>query len=381
MGVILGAIISQFAFQDWRGQYRYHLWRWEADTLVSQVFQLAGVGEAPPPGGNEALLQRYFALTTSIRGELDQPAADSVALRSMENERAAFENDVERIIGSYVTEAIDQADLEETLPLFSDVSLVWPPVAFELTNPPQLLVESPRHRIERVSDTLLKADLELADIERIEARASSEETAALVVSIGGIAAYPAIVRENRTYEGIVETAAHEWVHHYLSFYPLGQSWGTGGDANALNETTANIAGRELARMVAERHPVSFPGGTNGAPPPAAERTVDFSAEMRALRLEVDALLAEGKVEEAEQLMDQRRQYFEDNGIYIRKINQAYFAFYGTYADSPQSSDPIGPRVEAVWEHTGDVGLFLKVMRDVTSVRELDRVMERFETNP
>jgi hypothetical protein len=100
--------------------------------------------------------------------------------------------------------------------------------------------------------------------------------------------------------------------------------------------------------------------------------------MRELRLQVDGLLAEGKVAEAEAAMEAKRAYLNENGITIRKINQAYFAFYGTYADSPQSSSPIGPKVNRVWELTGDVGTFLRAMRDVTSVADLDRVVAVLE---
>ena len=64
----------------------------------------------------------------------------------------------------------------------------------------------------------------------------------------------------------------------------------------------------------------------------------------------------------------------DNGIAIRKLNQAYFAFYGTYADSPQSTNPIGPKIEQVWQKTQDVGVFLKLMREVRDAGDLDRTL-------
>jgi hypothetical protein len=223
---------------------------------------------------------------------------------------------------------------------------------------------------------LLQNDLTLADIEEVERDAENDETAAIVVSIGGLAAYPAIVRDNRTYGSLLDTASHEWVHHYLAFYPLGRRWGQGGDAHVLNETTANIAGRALADLIQARHPIEFPDGEDGRAPPGDAPLIEFDPVMRQLRLDVDALLTEGKVEEAEALMDQQRQYLEDNGIYIRKINQAYFAFYGTYGDSPASSDPIGPKIEEIWTLTGDVGIFLRIMRDVENVDELDDALER-----
>lgn len=77
-------------------------------------------------------------------------------------------------------------------------------------------------------------------------------------------------------------------------------------------------------------------------------------------------------------MEAKRVYLNENGITIRKINQAYFAFYGTYADSPQSSSPIGPKVNRVWELTGEVGAFLEAMREVASMADLDRVLAVLE---
>ena len=102
--------------------------------------------------------------------------------------------------------------------------------------------------------------------------------------------------------------------------------------------------------------------------------MDFGAEMRALRLTVDDLLKQGNVTGAERAMEEKRVYLNANGFSIRKINQAYFAFYGTYADSPQSSNPVGPKIEKVWELTRDVGLFLRIMRDVRDVEGLDEAI-------
>jgi hypothetical protein len=39
----------------------------------------------------------------------------------------------------------------------------------------------------------------------------------------------------------------------------------------------------------------------------------------------------GKVELAEEFMEERRQFFWKKGYHIRKLNQAYFAFHGAYA--------------------------------------------------
>jgi hypothetical protein len=374
IGIVLGVALATLWPKGAVGNDEYELWRWEANTLLDNLFARLGIGPHPDDRDGEAALAQYFKLTSQLRAANNTDNPDLNLVDTLTNERANYENDVERLLERYITQAIDTAGLERRLPVFSSVKLTWPPVDFELTNPPQLLVRSPRSRIEREGDTLLKNDLSLRDIERLEDKTTDKDTVSIVVAIGGLAAYPAIVRDDRTYDSILETASHEWVHHYLAFYPLGEQWGKGGDAETLNETTANIAGREIANLVRKAHPVDLPNDADGRAPATSAPTIDFNKEMRDLRLAVDGLLKDGKVSEAEQLMEQKRQFFNDNGITIRKLNQAYFAFYGTYADSPQSSNPVGPKIEQLWERTEDVGVFLRVMREIRNVADLDRAL-------
>jgi hypothetical protein len=96
--------------------------------------------------------------------------------------------------------------------------------------------------------------------------------------------------------------------------------------------------------------------------------------MRELRLAVDDLLAEEKIEEAETLMEQTRLFLAENGHYIRKINQAFFAFHGTYADTPASSSPIGPKVQAVRDRSDSLSDFVQTMSQVSSAEELDELL-------
>ena len=90
--------------------------------------------------------------------------------------------------------------------------------------------------------------------------------------------------------------------------------------------------------------------------------------MHKTRVHVDELLAEGKIDEAEAYMEQRRQIFVQNGYYIRRLNQAYFAFYGAYADVPGGAageDPVGPFLgDDLFDDPGPDGL------DVDDVRGL-----------
>jgi hypothetical protein len=378
VGLALGGLVTLFVPRGYLGRYEYHLWRWEANTLLDNVFARLGVGPDPNETTGESAVRSYFKLTSELVAAQQSDPPNLALVDTLTSERAAYENDVERLIERYIDQAVTAEGLQHSLPLFHGVTITWPPVDFELTSPPRLLVRSPRDHIERLGDTLLKNGLSLRDIQSIEAHTDSADTVSLVVSLGGIAAYPAIVRDDRSYDSLLETASHEWTHHYLAFFPLGEQWGKGGDAEALNETTANIAGREIANIIRRMHPIELPEGADGRAPAAPAPTVGFNQEMQKLRKEVDALLAQGKVTEAEQTMDDRRQYLEAHGITIRKINQAYFAFYGTYADTPQSTNPIGPKIEKVWSLTNDVGAFLRVMRGVTSARDLDAALAKLE---
>ena len=372
LGLALGLAIGVLWNRDVDG---YSLWRWEAGRIVPALL----AGGAPDADTGAGRLAAYFRLTSAIRAERAASAPDMALIEALAAERALLENDVERIVEGYVADAARAAGLTRPLPLFAGVETLWPPVRIELANPPQLLVRSPRARIERAGDTLLRPDLGMDEIAAIEARADDAGTVSVVVGIGGIAAWPAIIREDRSWDGILRLAAHEWIHHYLAFYPLGLAWGR-GDGVTLNETVANVAERELARIARALHPVALPPDADGRPPPR-ERTLDFRTELRALRLEVDALLADGRVAEAEALMEERRLHLAAHGIVIRKINQAYFAFYGSYADRPESSDPIGPKVARVWEETGELGRFLALMREVRNVPDLDALLARLGVDP
>jgi len=377
-GVLLGVALANLWPRGPVGSSEYEIWRWEARTLLDNAFARLGIGPNPSEDeGREALLE-YFRLTSAIRAAAAAENPDLEAISRLIDQRARFENTVERLIERHIDEAVSAAGLERSLPLFDSVEIVWPPVDFELTNPPQLLVISPRSEIRRDRDILLENDLGLDEIQRLEAKTTDAEEVSVVVAIGGLAAYPAMVHSDRTYDSTLNTAAHEWVHHYLAFYPLGEQWGKAGDAHTLNETTAELAGEEIARLIRERHPVEFPEGQDGRAPARPAPTLDFDKEMHALRLEVDRLLAEGKVTEAEALMERKRLELNAAGYNIRKINQAYFAFHGTYAESPQSSDPIGPKVRQVWERTQDVGLFLVLMREVESAGELDALLAELD---
>jgi hypothetical protein len=204
-----------------------------------------------------------------------------------------------------------------------------------------------------------------------DAEASSSNVSALVDTTGGVATYPSTINDDAGYERAVELTAHEWIHQYLFFQPLGRTYFDNEEMRTINETVANISGQEIAVAVNQRFPNA---SAEQESPTSSQSSIDFNKEMRELRLAVDDLLAEEKIEEAETLMEQTRLFLAENGHYIRKINQAFFAFHGTYADTPASSSPIGPKVQAVRDRSDSLSDFVQTMSQVSSAEELDELL-------
>ena len=102
--------------------------------------------------------------------------------------------------------------------------------------------------------------------------------------------------------------------------------------------------------------------------------------MHETRVHADALLAEGKIDEAEQYMEAQRRIFVQNGYQIRKLNQAYFAFYGSYADQPGAtgSDPIGPALRALRYYSPSLHDFLATVRGMTNFAQVQQKLNQLQ---
>lgn len=367
--------------------YLYDIAQWEFNNFLSKWVNRAG--EVLPGGGQPErkgeLVRRYFDMgieAARLRYRLRLMAAEGSAgrtaelqarLEAAEAPRRALADDVEEAIEA----AISAALAEEGLATLGE--FIFPPVDIRLNEPPKLLVTSPRNAIRRTHDVLLRSDVTLRQREAMEERLLRDaDLSALVEDIGGLATYPASIPTTQPMRWTMEAAAHEWLHHYFFFRPLGQNMFNNGDMVTLNETIASIAGAELGDRA-----FTLLGGE--IPPDAAQasqaagggpQAFDFQAEMRSTRQRVDALLGEGDVEGAEAYMEERRWLFVENGYPIRKLNQAYFAFYGTYADLPASSSPIGGQVHRLRELIPDLGDFIARVAQISDYGEfLDTLTE------
>ena len=71
----------------------------------------------------------------------------------------------------------------------------------------------------------------------------------IVVNIGGVAAYPSIIKDTNNYGDLFKTHAHEWLHQYLILFPLGRAYFKDPNMKIVNETLANIYSERLFNNV------------------------------------------------------------------------------------------------------------------------------------
>ena len=113
---------------------------------------------------------------------------------------------------------------------------------------------------------------------------------------------------------------------------------------------------------------------------SSDQIFNFNREMHLTRVTVDMLLANGNIDKAEEYLDQRRQFFWENGYRIRRLNQAYFAFHGSYADSPYSAagkDPVGAAVRTLRERSRSLGDFLSRISRLSSYDQLVQLLSSY----
>jgi hypothetical protein len=358
---------------------------WEVSALAAKAgAALWGVHPFMSEADRTALVRAYFAdldrairLDSQIAGvyaESDDAGADSAALRAERDALRESLADRQTLVESILEGQVSAALVDQGFGLGGQV---LPPVLMRFTEPPQFLVVSPRERIGFEIGFSLHP-ISVDDAAELEARVEAAgDYSALVVPIGGMALYPAMVLERPSIPAVADTFAHEWLHHYLFFFPLGLNYDFDNETRIINETTATLFGQEMARLILDRY---YPDLAVDPPPSRAKQgePFDFGAALDETRRTVDDLLAAGRVEEAEAYMEERRALFVANGYLIRRLNQAFFAFYGGYqtgAPGAGGGDPIGAAVRAIRDASPSILAWIETMRVITTRAELLAVAE------
>ncbi len=372
---------------------------WTVDALFKKaVFSAMGVEKFLSTDQQTELIRTYLdqvALVERLQGEMEAAiAAPTLADREtvVSQVKNKLTNEVFHLKGlAGFSEAVIEQQVEQILNKlgFGIGGQIFPPVLYQVSDLPLNLIVSPRTEIRTVFDINLQGGLDTLEKESIENGIfTNMDYASLVEPIGGLSAYPTMVMQTTNLNWLLETVVHEWVHNWLVFRPLGLHYNDSPQTRTMNETTASLFGSEVGeRLVAYFYPKRLPI----PPAPKMHNKItqddqnilmgfDFRAEMRETRIKVDELLASGAVEEAEGYMEERREYFWENGYQLRKINQAYFAFYGSYNDVPgggaAGSDPVGPAVRKVWAESINLRSFLQTMGKFKSYEDLQEMLGR-----
>lgn len=402
----VGAIVIVAALAAWQvlgliglplSKDEYNLAAWEVRHLPDKWLYMVGhIGDGSSRDEENADVLRYLQLqreTDALQAELSRQSATNAApdelhatsqrLQQTRGERDATGNRAQAILEGRISSIASGLGIETTLPLFSRVHWLFPPVDFEFEDPPHVLVISPRDRIVEEKATLLRSDLTLDEAQRLEreAEAKSDNVSALVVPTGGISAYPAIIEPTDDYLSALQVASHEWMHAYLFFHPLGARYFENDTLRTINETVADIVGMEMGSLVEAAYPLAAPTPAPAATPQPSQESVDVDKVLRQLRLNVDGLLAQGRTVDAETAMEQTRKFLAAHGRYYRRINQAFFAFYGLYGTSAASSSPIGPKLEELRERSASLGDFVRAVAGVRSEADLDRLLAEAGATP
>lgn len=325
------------------------LTRWELDNAPSRLVQIIWERTQANQSRQQQvrLVQRYF---------------------SSDPRPVALERDVEKIMAGQIQEAFEEGGI------YSPV-----PGALKFVPPPKAIAISSRDNIAVIAQMPLRFRITLQEIEALENKVESllQGVSALVFNCGGWSTWPASVVRGLPLPFTFEISAHEITHAKLAPTPLGRPFTASqvgfprnNEIATMNETLANMMGQEIGRAVADRYYredqprikevayIEIPKGP----------TLDRNRVLRETRISVDRYLKQGWTEEAERLMEKTRQKLR-----LRKLNQAYFAVFGTYADGPSSIDPIGELLRKL-RRRHSLGDFYRIVSNITSSAQLQKAV-------
>ncbi len=282
-------------------------------------------------------------------------------------------------------EGLSKASLDETNRFFTQIleyeirkngfETVFPPVKFIIQSPPKLVIFSPRDKIKLEQTILLNPEvtyeqtIALEEILEVKTRKS-----VLVETLGGLAVYLSIISNTDYVPYVLNTAAHEWIHHRLFISPLGRRYFSNGFMKELNESVAQLAGNELGNKALLA--ISW----------CSENEVDLIKNddasvsrmvLQNIRKEAETMLRSGEIREAEDYMEKQRLLLKREGYDICKLNQAYFAFHEMYGDSPASISDTYEHLVNIRAQVGDLKSFIEVVGSIKNENDFKELVLQY----
>jgi len=372
------------------GSAKFNILGWEINALLSQLaYTLTGSVnlEANTQKEQVLLVAEYFELVKSEQmlsekaGRVELTNKEIKELEEISQRRKAIQNEVELIISDQIQSVVEDLGIYNPL---NGGAVFFPPMLFKFELPPKLLTISYRDRLELNTTILLKPDLSIEEIERVEERIESLGFSAYTRQSTGISLFPTIVYPD-SLQNRLRTIAHEWLHTYIVFTPLGfaRFKANTSERQTIEETVASIFGNEIGAEVWKRFYLPYLTQITPAPPaPRTEQeiaTFNRNEFLIETRQQVEKLLEAGKIEEAEAYMKQRRDELEENGYWERKINQAYFVANGYYATNPiyqGGQGGLGEKLLELREKTDSLAEFIKIVIGIKNLQDLEEALQK-----
>ena len=150
--------------------HRFSIINWELKTLLSGDKQ-SNLEEKVEDEPNQ--VTRYFSLVeliNTLKSEIkatntDAGSDDSSPLETelsiLEEQRAALENVVRKIMTRQIKEILAEQGIFNPVDKYLKLKVGFPPINFRLEQPPHLLVISPRDRIESIREITLEQNISL----------------------------------------------------------------------------------------------------------------------------------------------------------------------------------------------------------------------------
>ena len=97
--------------------------------------------------------------------------------------------------------------------------------------------------------------------------------------------------------------------------------------------------------------------------------------MNETRSTAEEYLNQGDISKAEKYMEDRQKLFLDEGYIIRKLNQAYFAFHGIYADSPSSKSTVFEELTYLRNQSKSLADFIKKIENISNENDYQKLIK------
>ena len=223
--------------------------------------------------------------------------------------------------------------------------------------------------------------MDLATMEAIERQVEALDLSALVTGIGGLGAtYPAVVSDDSSLRYTIDTVAEEWLHQYLTFTPLGWNYvlhllGIREDypIAQINESLAGIVtGRDRRRGMGAVLCAALAGSQTDA---CGARLIRLPCIYARDARAGGGTAGRGAVRRQRPGWRAGGRSWSLRATGSARLNQAYFAFHGTYADAPGSTTPIGDQLRALRATSTTLGDYLNT---AVRLRTYDDLLDLLE---